>query len=48
MARLDKYHIKHELGTIYLTNDDRKFISLDEAIKHQKKLTNEIKSGKGD
>lgn len=48
MARLDKYQIKHELGTIYLTKDDKRFISLDEAIKHQKKLTNEIKSGKGD
>ena len=47
MARLDKYHIKHELGAIYLTKDDKRFLSLDKAIKHQKALLNKIKSRKG-
>jgi len=37
MARLDKYGIKTELDIVYITKDGERFVSLEEAIKHQKK-----------
>ena len=40
MARLDKYNIKTELDTIYITIDGKRFLSLEKAIKHQKKGKN--------
>ena len=41
MARLiDKHEIKHELDNVYITFDGKRFLDLNEAVKHQKKLKN--------
>ena len=40
MARLDKNGISAELDFIYITRDGERFVSLEEAIKHQKKKKN--------
>ena len=48
MARLKEHYISTELDFVYITKDGKRFISTEEALKHQEKLINEIKSGKGD
>ena len=34
-----KYDLKQEIDFIYITNDGKKFVYLEDAIKHQKKIT---------
>lgn len=39
MARLiDEYDIKHEIDNVYITLDGKRFILLEDAVKHQKNL----------
>ena len=40
MARLDEQGIATELDFIYITRDGKRFISMEEAIKHRKKIKN--------
>ena len=39
MARYDKYDLKQEIDFIYITNDGKRFVYLDQAIKHQRIIT---------
>ena len=38
MIKADNYDIKYELDFVFQTKDGKKFIDVDKAIKHQKKL----------
>ena len=36
--KADKYNITYELDCVYITKDGKRFLDLDKAIKHQKKI----------
>ena len=38
-SRYDKYEIKQEIEIIYITKDHIKFVDLEDAIEHQKKIS---------
>ena len=38
MIKAEKYDIKFELTNVYITDDGKKFLDIDKAIKHQKSL----------
>ena len=38
MIKAEKYEIKFELDDVYITNDGKRFLDIDDAIKHQIKL----------
>jgi hypothetical protein len=38
-SRYDEHGIKQEIDFIYITKDHKKFVDLEDAIKHQKKIT---------
>ena len=38
MVKADNYGIDYQLDLVYITKDGKKFINLDDAILHQKKV----------
>ena len=42
MARLEELDIRSEIGHIYITTDNKKFLDKEEAIKHQIDIYNKF------
>ena len=34
-VKSDKYDLKHELDSVYMTKDGKRFLNIDQAIEHQ-------------